>query len=286
MNFLSILFCLFIMPSLSFAHQKIIYGDDNRQDWFEVKDEVIKQQALSVAAMIPKQNLIAREDYYLISSLSLRGRGICLDEPFVSQLTAATCSGFLVGEDLILTAATCLNDQQDCQNHQWVFDYRLKFSNDKTSTVDNKHVYGCKKILERKNDPRSLENYTLIQLDRKVEDRVPLKLNIRGSLYRQSALYSIGHPSGLPVKITHDAVVKTIYKKYFRANIDSFLESNGSPVFNEQTGLVEGIMASRHQQDYISNSGCQRLNRQGQNQGLGEVINFIGNVNYLRNLNL
>ena len=72
----------------------------------------------------------------------------------------------------------------------------------------------------------------------------------------------MGHPSGLPMKIAGGSKVHALEKHYFVANLDTFTGNSGSPVLNEKTGLVEGILV-RGGKDYIFDfdEGCYYVNK-------------------------
>lgn len=74
----------------------------------------------------------------------------------------------------------------------------------------------------------------------------------------------IGHPSGLPLKITDRAVsLPSAFnsRTFFRVNSDTFAGNSGSPVINRKSGVVEGILV-RGEQDYryIPDRGCSIVN--------------------------
>lgn len=270
-----VLFCI-----KSFAGTKVIYGDDNRLDWYESPSTLYRELALSTAGMISKKKLLIKDDNIKISGISLRGRGICEEERFSEQITAANCSGFLVGEDLLVTAGHCIENQTDCEDNAWVFDYRLKFKEDKANYIKKESVYNCKEIIERKLETFGKNDYALIRLDRKVIDRKPLDYRKTGKVNTGDKLVVIGHPSGLPTKIADGAEVRSRKTQYFKANLDTYGGNSGSAVFNAKTGSVEGILV-RGDTDYISRNGCQRSNTVSNNGGRGEDVTYITNIKFL-----
>lgn len=273
---------LFLILSFnSFATEKVIYGDDNRVDWYASNNAMFRELALSTAAMINKEKLIENSDTYTISGISLRGRGMCANERFSDQITAASCSGFLVGEDLLVTAGHCIEDHRDCKKYSWVFDYRLNFKGDKAKTVDSASVYNCKDIVERKLPAFGKDDYALIKLDRKVTDRQPLEYRKSGKIKKGENLVVIGHPTGLPSKIADGAVVRSRKAKFFVANLDTYGGNSGSAVFNADTGIVEGILV-RGATDYVSRNGCRQSNTIGNNAGRGEDVTYITNIKALK----
>jgi V8-like Glu-specific endopeptidase len=59
------------------------------------------------------------------------------------------------------------------------------------------------------------------------------------------------------MKIAANALVRSnTQAKYFSATTDSYAGNSGSPVFDQATGLVEGIHV-RGEADTITSGGCQ-----------------------------
>ncbi len=251
-----ILILSFLLP-LSFivASDKVIYGVDNRLDHYQSDNSFYLNLAKSTAAMIPHENLKKEEERTFITGKSLFDRGICLNEKFTAQPTAATCSGFLIAKDLLMTAGHCVRDLSSCFKSAWVFDYALmtEDQNHTQISVPSSSVYKCKEIIERRLDSISRNDFAIIRLGRSVEDRAPLKIRTEGKIAEKTPLLVIGHPSGLPSKIAPGAVVRNNTSEvFFVTNLDTFGGNSGSPVFDSATGLVEGILV-RGEQDYVFN---------------------------------
>jgi len=278
---LTILIAL-IMSFSATAQNKIVYGEDNRVDWYESDNAMYRELALSTAAMIDKKKISISGNSYKLSGKTL-GKYInsCNNVRFKEQITAANCSGFLVGEDLLVTAGHCIKDMGDCKKYSWVFDYKLKSKIDKANTGDKSNVYNCKEIVERKLSTFWGKNdYALIKLDRKT-DRRALEYN-DDKVKDNAELVVIGHPTGLPQKIADGATVRDTTRLYFVANLDTFGGNSGSAVFNAKTGLVEGILV-RGDQDYISKAtGCRDVYTVDNNGGRGEEVTYIKNIKALR----
>lgn len=277
---------LLVFSSLTFANNKVIYGEDNRQDPFEVSNPQFLKFANSTAAMIANENLLAKDvDEVLIQSKTLKERGMCETERFVNQPAASVCSGFLVGSDLLITAGHCVNNQAACDKYAWVFDYKVEYSDQSEVIVAKQSVYKCKEIISQKLDQNTLMDYALIKLDREVKDREPLKYRTSGKIQLDTELVVIGYPSGLPVKISDGANIRLINDVYFRANLDTYAGNSGSAVFNIDTGLVEGILV-RGDNDYLNNDSkdCLYSNVLANNSGRGEDVTLIANVQGLPGL--
>jgi V8-like Glu-specific endopeptidase len=273
-----IIFSLFCLKA--FAGTTVIYGDDNRLDWYESSNTMHRELSLSTAAMIDKKQLLNKTDYIKISGITLRGRGICESERFSEQITAANCSGFLVGEDLLVTAGHCIETQADCAKYSWVFNYKKEFKEHRADMVPKNDVYNCSQIIERKLETFGKNDYALIRLNRKVTGRTPLKYRTEGKPDKGDNLVVIGHPSGLPTKIADGAKIRSLKSKYFKANLDTYGGNSGSAVFNSDTGIIEGILV-RGATDYVSRNGCRESNRVSNSGGRGEDVTFITNIKTL-----
>jgi V8-like Glu-specific endopeptidase len=265
---------------------KVIYGDDNRQDVFESTNASFVELSKSTAAMISGSNLKSgNAGETQISGSTLRARGVCAKERFSAQISAANCSGFLVADNLLVTAGHCIKSDTDCKSYKWVFDYKVEHADQAAITVPTSSVYSCSKIISRSLDRRTQDDYALIQLDREVTDRNPVKFRRSGKVAANAELVVIGHPTGLPTKIADDARVRRLESKYFVANLDTYGGNSGSAVFNVETEEVEGILV-RGETDYVYNSslGCQESYRCANDGCRGEDVTYITNISELKKI--
>lgn len=272
----------------SVSDTKVVYGDDDRLDIFETTDRLHVDLAKSTAAMINKSSIRALigTGRVRISTRTLSSRGICKTERFHDQGTAAMCSGFLVGEDLLVTAGHCIKTASDCARYRWVFDYALKTrSSEKVNiTVPRSSVFECKEIIERSQDYRTKDDYALIRLKRVATGRTALEFRTQGKVKLGTPLVVIGHPTGLPTKVSAGAIVRgNRSRTYFVSNLDTYGGNSGSAVFNSKTGVVEGILV-RGERDYVSRGGCQVSNVCTNEGCRGEDVTRITNIKALKNL--
>lgn len=277
--------------ALSFEAQalnKVVYGTDDRLDVYETTNNLHLELATSTAAMISGNSIDTNGVEATISGSSLQSRGICATAKFAKQATAANCSGFLVGEDLLVTAGHCIRSEYDCKSWKWVFDFAVT---DAAQTgaevkVPSSSVYGCKEIVSRELNSSNSNDFALIRLDRKVTDRAPLRIRTEGKIADRAPLVVIGHPTGLPTKIAAGANVRNNSRDiYFVANLDTFGGNSGSAVFDAETGIVEGILV-RGENDYVYDSaqGC-RVPQQCTNDSCrGEDVTRVTNIKALMDL--
>jgi V8-like Glu-specific endopeptidase len=273
-----------LISAQGFASTKVVYGDDDRVDVYDSNNSMFVELAESTAAMISKGSIkAAGAKEYAIQGRSLQSRGMCASERFSQQMSAANCSGFLVGEDLLVTAGHCIRNQSSCNSYQWVFDFKVEEGSQFKVNVPKTSVYNCKKIISQSLDRSTMDDYALIQLDRKVKDRRVLNFRTSGKPAVGDNLVVIGHPSGLPTKIADGANVRALNGTYFTANLDTYGGNSGSAVFNSDTGVVEGILV-RGATDYVydSRQGCRVTNVLGNNAGRGEDVTYITNIKELQ----
>ena len=240
---------IMIMMNISICYgatQKIIYGEDGRQDIFNTLNDQKVFASKSVAGMVNNNWLKKVEGGYEGHFTRQLGTqlNLCPRERFKSQPLVATCSGFLIAEDLLVTAGHCMINvfnQSTCQMNSWVFDLRMESKDSiELSFIEEDRVYNCKKVIkaQKKGGP----DFALIQLDRPVKGRYPLDMARSSDLKKGDDIYMIGHPTGLPLKVTSGGKVFDVLEDYVSTNLDAFHGNSGSPVINEKTNLVEGIL--------------------------------------------
>ena len=254
---MKILIVLIISFNL-FARDKLIYGEDNRKEPEAYSDVYIKSLSRSVAAMIPLKNLKKTSRGYKVDKnvKSLKETyNFCEGERFNEQPTAAICTGFLVAPNIMVTAGHCYSNQKlNCDETLWVFDYK----NSESKEFPKKNIYRCKKVIAQKLENDSGLDFTIVELDREVTERKPLTLSHQKPTVG-IPLVLMGHPMGLPLKISDGGEVLALKETFFQANLDSFEGNSGSPVFNKGNGEVEGILV-RGNQDYTMDGPCRRAN--------------------------
>lgn len=250
MKFLYALLFTVLGTQMALAEVKVVYGKDNRLDVYQNRNLLHARLARSTAGMISK-SLFTKAASPLMFNLqgvpSLeRGQNICATEDFSQQPIAASCSGFLVGEDLLVTAGHCYMMQDsaanNCKKSAWVFGYEMKSpQDDPTQNISRENIYFCKEVVAGQLDNRM--DFAIIRLDRKVVGRQPLKFRTRGKITETSKLVVIGHPTGLPTKIAGGGrVTHNQEATRFATTLDTFHGNSGSAVFDASSGLVQGIL--------------------------------------------
>lgn len=280
---------LMTVPALAtIQNSKIVYGEDNRVEIFQT-EEYIQKLASSTAAMVENHKLLNIKDLVMLPPYTLKeDMNVCENENFVDQPSAAMCSGFLVGPDLLVTAGHCINSVEDCSKVSWVFDYAVNEQTGRADVLVNKSkVYKCKEVLDAKLDVRNgMLDFSLIKLDRVVNGRAPLKYRVADKVAMNTDVFVIGHPSGLPSKYAGGAsVLENSDPHFFQSNLDTFGGNSGSAVFNAETNEVEGILV-RGAKDYVTNNGCRQVNTVAHDisnfNRLGESVSRITDIKSLK----
>lgn len=235
--------------------ENVIYGSDGRQDVYQAS-EALKLLADSTVALIKNTDLTEASGRVQIAGKSFASSyQLCSSERFREQNTSAFCSGSLVGPDTIITAGHCITSQSDCVGTSFVFGFAVKSAGVLPTQVSSSEVYRCREIVSRVLE-NSGRDYAVIKLDRAVTNHAVLNVRRSGEASVGDALLVIGHPVGLPTKITTGGKVRSVANSgYYVTNLDTYGGNSGSAVFNAQTLEIEGILV-RGEQDFVSQGGC------------------------------
>ena len=262
---------------------KVIYGDDNRLDLYQVQSLPLLQLADSTVALIAANDLhdlggttqIRTTPYANSYRLPL-----CPTERFRDQDVAAFCSGFLVAPNLIATAGHCIRTQgsatSDCETTRFVFGFGIHTTGERPQSVPSSEVYSCKRIVRQQLDDKGAD-FSLVELDRPVLNHAPLNVRREGVPTTSDTLVVIGHPSGLPTKVADSAKIRNVLPSYIQASLDTYGGNSGSAVFNSTTHQVEGILV-RGEEDFVVQGSCMASKRCTQDGCRGEDVTRISEV--------
>ena len=246
---------------------KVIYGQDDRMDEYEVTDPLLLEAGDATAAVLSITDLTNNGDgtyslpattfaeYYEALDPLGTGNPLCSDEPYRDQPNPAWCSAFLVAPDIIATAGHCITSPGECADVAFVFGFVMLDASTPILTVDSSQVYFCSEIIARREGSA---DWVLIRLDRKVNDHTPLPVRRTGKVQDGNEVMVIGHPVGLPRKYAGGAAVRdNTPVDYFQANVDTYAGNSGSAVFDSYTMQVEGILV-RGNEDFVQDGFCDR----------------------------
>lgn len=257
-----------------------IYGKDERQFISRFTEKNLRKLSESVAMIVPGDSLSSRWLTSLIKAEKLSEKSmvnLCLDEKFSNHHSLNSCTGFLIGPDLVASAGHCFMSADDCSNKRIVFEVTAKNEVESGYKVQNHKIYECQEIVKSALSEET--DYAVIRLKSKVYGRKPLKLKSlkAAPLANGEKVFMIGHPLGLPQVLSKSAkVVETENEHFFKATLDSFEGNSGSPVFNARTLEVEGILV-RGEEDFVENAEgqCRRYKTYEEESGKGESITKI-----------
>jgi V8-like Glu-specific endopeptidase len=235
------------------------YGGDNRRDVNNVANSAdAVAWARSAVSFIPWENLepLGADQHRIVDTLTLRERyQVCGFEPFRAQPSAAFCSGFLAGADLVATAGHCYRSADACDDYAIVFGFAWETVGDNPLIVSNEDLYACEEVVER-HVTKMKRDYAVVRLDRPVTNRVPLPVERETRAQVGDELVMIGSPSGLPLKIDEGADVRTAAadSPTFITTADAYSRGSGSPLIRD--GHVVGIHINGAS-DFVKHpSGC------------------------------
>ena len=218
---------------------RVIYGDNDVVEAIDVDSSAIRDVRGSVGGMVPWSWLDCDDED--VCELATRvpedffDHPWCAEEPYADQPVGAVCSGFLVGDDLMVTAGHCLSDRQ-CSDVAFVFDFGLNSQG--TLRTEHLEAFGCADVLYHADN--DIEDIALVRLDREASGR-PLCIERQGRPEVGTRLASVGHVFGSPKKAVDNATVLAHFgTREFGHNLDWSPGASGAPVLDRQTMRVYG----------------------------------------------
>jgi hypothetical protein len=230
-----------------------IWYEDHRMDCFGITDEKVKRNAKCVAAIVLKKDLINEKNGFSTLKVKNYGKSFNLyeSETFHEQPVAAgrLCTGFLVKKNVIATAAHCVLGYA-LSDLCFVFGYKMSDPYTPVTQVPDERIYKGNKIIGCAYLPKGNgADWALVKLDREVEWQEGVTLS-KDEIVCDQPVYVMGYPAGLPLKYAPGARVHGFKKNLFSADLDTYMGSSGSPVFNDKTHEVIGIVVHGDTRDF------------------------------------
>lgn len=250
----------------------VVYGK------YSIKPFEKKSINYSVAAVFDKSSLSYNGNEIAIQEISVAERyGTCSEFPLTAEMSAARCSGVLIKNNLVVTAAHCFGAYKTCEDMAIAFGFQNQ--EDHTAfSLSKKDVYNCKKV---KIDTD--KDIAYIQLDRKVPQfKEPQKFPkfTVGALLGQR-VYTLGFPLGTSLKKTEGYIRGyNPETKTMETTLDAFDRDSGSPVFLEGTNQLMGILLNGESDFYTTTTRTcnQIIQCREHDQCLGESVITIDQV--------
>lgn len=247
-----------------------IYGADDRKDIFYLErkleageasegEKKVIENSKAVVIIVHKNYLERKEEseFYQIRTTTLNRKieyqykfPLAPTEPFRDQQRVPCSTGFLIAPNTIITAGHVLKPKMweprvDLEDYFFVAGFKMKDEFLAATLIHENQVFKGEDIEDLKFT--SKKDWAVVKLEKAVEDIHPLRF---GDFNEGNNLYILGHPTGLPIKYAPNAEVLKDESTYFRANLDAYGGNSGSPVFDETTNQVVGILV-RGSVDYI-----------------------------------
>lgn len=266
------------------AEQTVVYGDDDRREFYEV-DEAAQQAIASTVTLIYTSDIDDEDPDALgfDADTLAEDDDVCTDERFADQPTASSCSAFLIDDRLVVTAGHCLDSAWTCPEEVFLFGYWY-VADGVFATVTEDDVYACRRVVAF-DDPDvrgGVADYAVIELDRPVTSAEPLPVDV-ANVSIGDGLTLVGYPDQLPAKYAPNGEVIGLNWRdgtAFGGTVDAFGGNSGSAVLNDD-GEVVGILVAG-EEDYVwdRRNSCNRVNVLPQDGGEdgGETITEIGVV--------
>lgn len=259
---------------------QVVYGADGRGDLYQVTDPKILMLADSTVILIRSYNVefVPERKIAMLRTMPYSTRqNLCTEERFYDQKTIGYCSGALIAPDIVLTAGHCVIPPNSCSTAKFVFGFGIRKMGVFPDFVPASEVYSCAKIITGMATNAG-PDWALVQLDRPVPNHRPLKLNRTGIIVKNTPIFTIGHPAGLPTKVSFRAIVRNVTpNSHFVTNLDTYAGNSGGPVFNAWTNLIEGVLV-RGDVDYVWKGSCRVSNVNSNSGGRGEDVTMISTV--------
>lgn len=120
------------------------------------------------------------------------------------------------------------------QNQVFSIKRRISFQNSLLAPGDSDAV------MDSYGEPET-NDFAFLELDHPADVKVPYSMELAPESRVGDPIAMIGHPAGLPLKISSGAKIMNDESLLYFGNLDGFHGSSGSPVFNLRTGKVIGI---------------------------------------------
>ena len=180
---------------------------------------------------------------------------LCPSEPFWCQPTVIErrgeafgfygYTGYLIAPDAILT---CWHGWEhfNAESQLAIFDYAAGSPCDQPVDLPEASVVPVRAdpwaiAPDASRGATAADDWVILRLERALPGRAPARPAI-GRAGEGDAVYTLGHPCGLPLKLASNASVLSAGTSAFYTDLDTFSGNSGSPVFDAVSNALLGIV--------------------------------------------
>lgn len=280
-----------------------IYGNDNRvdiEDTYNAKavknskgvgilvhhkdfrynySKMVNFKKLNDSSTQSKSFLYKINNNYILDTKKFKDRvNLCDSVRFREQPTLSDiCTVFAISDKYLITAAHCVNNK-NIKNLRVAFGYS-KRKNKFITSLKRKDIYSVKIV--NKGDLKN--DYAILKLKRSrsmLPKERQLPVNSTSQNFNNEKVYIIGHPYGLPLKFSDDALLENIPGNYYNAKIDAHSGNSGSPIFNSNNEVI-GILSKGGSIIFRRSGHCKNMYVCEENKCEGEKIYKLFLINNL-----
>ncbi|MCY0986499.1 serine protease [Nannocystis sp. ILAH1] len=237
-----------------------IYRADNRKDVRELTASGQLRVAEATAAVFNTADIYSTG--YASVRLHTQKYGLslnlCPSERFFDQECGARATAVLVAPQLVATSAHVLVRAKGAEDLHFVFGFHARWDGSTITELPASDVYQGYEVVGMHLDEERGIDWAVVRLNRAVKGRLPAVIRRKGRIEDQRGVYVIGHPCGLPAKFADDARVRENDDvALFSADLDTYAQNSGSPVFDAETDVLEGLLRGGERRDWPELSQCR-----------------------------
>lgn len=243
---------------------RTIYGPDDRVDLYQVTDQAILARAKGVAVVVDESRLAKQSDgtFRLTAPTAaelLQGSyhvPPCSGERFMAQPVPGECTAFFVTPTCVATAGHCLEPPTELSRLRFVTGFQMVNATTPVTMIPATQVFEPQALIRTRPGVEDGPDYALIRVTNAAGAKGSPLAVLNGRFPSNIGVYIIGHPLGMPMKYAPNSVLRdNTHPHSFVANLDVFGGNSGSPVFEQTSGLVVGILV-RGGTDFEVQNGC------------------------------